>query len=343
MVVADAAADAHGRASRPVPRDPHQGLRARLLRAGLPCAAWLVALASPGLARAERARADVLFDEGKALLEAKDYAAACPKLAESHRLEPGGGSALALAICREGEGKTASAFAAYGDALFYAKRDQRKDREDHATAKMIELEPRLPKLRIVVSAAAKAQGVRVALDREPLGPALEGTAAHLDPGEHELSASAPGLPTRVVKVVAVPGQTIELVVEPLVVERVAVPAVPPAVADRGLGATRTAGLVVGAVGVVGVAFGTYYGLRALSLGDDVARRCPSSPCGDRAAVDDNDRAHGYARVSDWTLLGGGSLVVVGAAMYLFGGDHAERLPQVSIGRDSAMIRWEARW
>jgi hypothetical protein len=313
------------------------GPRARAL------VACLAVTGAAGPAHAERSRADVLFEEGRALLEAKDYAAACPKLAESHRLEPGGGTALALAICREGEGKTASAFAAYRDALFYAKRDRRKDREDHATAKMIELEPRLPKLRIVVSDAAKAQGVSVTLDREPLGPTLEGARTNVDPGEHEVSVSAVGLASRVVRLVAAPGKTIELVVEPLVVAPVVAPTLPGPAPERRVGPTRTTGLVVGAVGVVGVVLGSYYGLRALSLGDDVQRRCPVSPCGDPSAVDDNDRAHRYARISDWTLLGGGALVVTGAALYLFGGSHAEHVPQLAIGKDSAMLRWETRW
>lgn len=293
-----------------------------------------------GLAQAERSRADVLFEEGRALLEAKDYAAACLRLAESHRLQPRGGTALALAICREGEGKTASAFAAYQDALFYAKRDRRKDREDHATAKLIELEPLLPKLRVAISDAAKAQGVRVTIDRDPLRPALEGAPAYVDPGAHEVEASAPGFGPRVVTIVASAGKTVDVVIEPLA-------PLAPSVRDRlpetSGGGTRTAGLVVGAVGLAGLAVGTYFGLRALSLGHDVDRRCPASPCGDLSAVDDNDRAHRYARISDWSLLGGGSLVITGAAMYLFGGSHAERVPQLALGKGSAMIRWETRW
>jgi hypothetical protein len=343
MALADAGATRGDRALR-----RRVGARVRVVRHAWPFFAMLAMTGAVDRAHAERPRADVLFEEGRALLEAKDYAAACPKLAESHRLQPGGGSALALAICREGEGKTASAFAAYQDALFYAKRDKRKDREDHATAKLIELEPLLPKLRVVVSDAAKAQGVRVTIDRDPLRPALEGASAYVDPGEHQVEASAPGFGPRVVTLVASPGKSVDVVIEPLV----AAPAAPAAepklprperAPERDGGGTRTAGLVVGAVGVVGVAVGTYFGLRALSLGSDVDRRCPTSPCGDLAAVDDNDRAHRYARISDWTLLGGGALVVTGAAMYLFGGSHAERVPQLAIGKDAAMIRWETRW
>jgi len=56
--------------------------------------------------------AQSLFEEGVRLMKEKKYAEACPKLAESHKLEPGGGTDFNLAICPEGEGKPATAYVA---------------------------------------------------------------------------------------------------------------------------------------------------------------------------------------------------------------------------------------
>src|SRR5688500_9692860 len=138
----------------------------------------------------EKSTADALFKEGKVLMEKKDFDTGCPKLAESHRLQPGGGVILALAICYEGQGKLASAWNSYREALALALRDKRKDREDAARAKVAELEPRLSRLLI------RAQGVTVTLDGVAMPAASIGTAIPIDGGAHVVEASAPGKVSR---------------------------------------------------------------------------------------------------------------------------------------------------
>src|SRR6185437_11777695 len=86
-------------------------------------------------AGADVATAQALFDDGKRLMAAKDFAHACPKLVESQRLDPGGGTLFAIAICHEGEGKTATAWADYNVAGAEARRDGRRDREQAALEK----------------------------------------------------------------------------------------------------------------------------------------------------------------------------------------------------------------
>src|SRR5271154_3787145 len=71
--------------------------------------------------------AETLFREGKELMAAKQFDAACPKLAESNRLDPGIGTLLALALCHEGEGRIASAWIEFTDVLA-ATADTRPDR-----------------------------------------------------------------------------------------------------------------------------------------------------------------------------------------------------------------------
>src|SRR5260221_11014313 len=57
--------------------------------------------------------ARTLFDEGRKLLADGKYDAACPKLEESQRLDPGTGTLFNLADCWEQIGRTASAWARF--------------------------------------------------------------------------------------------------------------------------------------------------------------------------------------------------------------------------------------
>src|SRR5688572_6405870 len=145
-------------------------------------------------ARAEAydsAGAEVLFREGKQLMNEKDYAAACPKLAESYRLDPATGSLLALALCYERAGKLASAWVAYTDAAARAKREGQTDREQGAKARARELEPKLARLIVNVE-APDTPGLEVTRDGVQLGAAALGSAIPVDHGEHVVEARAPG-------------------------------------------------------------------------------------------------------------------------------------------------------
>lgn len=53
--------------------------------------------------------AESLFREGRDAVKKGDYAVACPKFAESQRLDPANGTLLNLALCEEGWGRLADA------------------------------------------------------------------------------------------------------------------------------------------------------------------------------------------------------------------------------------------
>jgi hypothetical protein len=133
-----------------------------------------------------------LFQQGRDLVKAGRYAEACPKLAESHRLEPKLGTLLNLAVCNEKLGKTATAWAEYASAAAMARREGPAEREREAFAReqAAALEKKLSHLTL--QASGPLAGVHLTLDDQPLADAVLGTPLPIDPGKHRVSASAPG-------------------------------------------------------------------------------------------------------------------------------------------------------
>ncbi len=142
----------------------------------------------------ERALADVRFHEGRELLDKQRYDDACPKFEESERLWPRGGTTLNLATCREKQGKTATAWAAYTRALGLAQKEGRADREEIAKKKIAELQAELSWLVIQVPQELDVSGAVVTRDGTPVGRGAWGVPVPVDPGHHVVVANAPGLP-----------------------------------------------------------------------------------------------------------------------------------------------------
>ena len=100
--------------------------------------AWM---GKPGFALAEGPPAaqgapvaQALFEAARRLMEEGKFSEACPKLAESHRLDPAAGSLLNLAVCHEKEGKTATAWVEYNDLLGMTGSDDATERRQIAVA-----------------------------------------------------------------------------------------------------------------------------------------------------------------------------------------------------------------
>ncbi|MBK9262919.1 MAG: hypothetical protein IPM54_24335 [Polyangiaceae bacterium] len=102
------------------------------------------------------------------------------------------GTALNLADCYERDGRTASAYVAFGDAAAFARRVGDSDRADEAARRADALAPKLVKLAVTVPEPSRVQGLAVLRDGLPLAPTLWGTAIAVDPGEHIVEAKAPG-------------------------------------------------------------------------------------------------------------------------------------------------------
>src|SRR5580698_4374486 len=122
----------------------------RFVRTGFWSLALLLA-ATAADAQSNSAMAESLFRDGKKLLEERRFDEACPKFKESSRLDPSSGVELALGLCYEGQGKTASAWGAYVTAASLARRDGRHDRELAANKHAQALEPKLSHVTLVVA------------------------------------------------------------------------------------------------------------------------------------------------------------------------------------------------
>src|SRR5690242_11600284 len=119
--------------------------RSSALPARAPIGALLVvasALASVTASAGDESVAERVFNEGRALMVAGRFAEACPKLEESQRLEPKGGTQLNVAACHERLGKIATAWVEFHDAVVAAKTEGHPERERLAQQRVDALEPR---------------------------------------------------------------------------------------------------------------------------------------------------------------------------------------------------------
>ncbi len=164
--------------------------RARWIR--LPFVIAALALAPHAFAQDDKAAAEALFDEAKKLMAAKHYSEACPKFADSQRLDPGVGTLLNLGLCYKQTGQTASAWSAYREAASLARSQGENDREELARQEATALEPQLTKLVIEVPPdTARIPGLEIKRDGGVVPDGLWGIAAPVDPGVQSIDVTAP--------------------------------------------------------------------------------------------------------------------------------------------------------
>ncbi|HEY5448127.1 MAG TPA: hypothetical protein VIQ54_05220 [Polyangia bacterium] len=300
-------------------------------RAKIPAVVLALLLASAGRLRADssaedRALATALFKEGRALMVTGRIPEACPKLEESHRLDPSGGTILNLALCHEQQGAIARSWSEFNEAIAFARRDGRRDREAAATAHASALEPRLSKLTIVVPERARVAGLRIERDGRELGQASWSSAMPVDGGDHVVLATAPGrraFSTKVTIAHEASASTVEipplevdplalLATDPMLTTRTSAP--PPAPPLLSPKARRRLGWTAGAAGAVQMGVAGIFGLRAFDKRQQSDDLCPGGACASQQGADLNDQAGTAADVS--TILVVTGLATLAAAVYL---------------------------
>ncbi len=298
-------------------------------------------LASAQPTDAQRALATELFKEGRALMNEKKFADACPKLEESQRLDPGGGTLLNVAICHEGLGKLATAWSEFEEAAAIAQRDKRADREKLATDRAAKLQPRLMRLTIRVAPESEVPDLAITRNAVAVPRAAWGMAMPLDAGDYTIEARAPGRAAWMSMVrVSVEGAQLTLDIPALAPLPEPPPAAvrpagpPPEPIVRYLPAPQppqqlpkpdrtpwlVSGGVIGGVGSLGLALGGIAGGLASSRASSLDERCePGEPkrCPAEAAGTIADMQT-FAKASTGLLIVGGVFTAGGAALLALG-------------------------
>lgn len=248
--------------------------------------------------------AESLFQNGVAAMERGDFHTACGMLAESQRLDPGGGTLLNLALCNERAGRVASAWAYFHDALSVARRDGRDDRIHFAEAHIESLEPRLARVDFALS--DPVLDVHVTFDNIDIPvAALTAGSMPVDAGEHLIRVQKRGYRPREAHLSIVDGN--HKIVRIAALEPLALPVPHNGKRTVGWSLTGVGATALLATGVVG----------ALALGAESAASvaCPNSGvCDDATALSASRRASSLSTVATVTGITGIVTLAVGVVL-----------------------------
>jgi len=260
--------------------------------------------------------ADALFKEGNALVLAGRYADACPKLAESQRIEPAVGTQFNLADCYEHLGRTATAHALFTDVARIARAAGKFERERLAKERAAALEPKLAHLRVTVK--APAPGIEIKID-DAIMPREQwsGGLAAIDPGHHRVVASAPSRTSWRGEIDLQDGKTSELTIPELVDPN---PKPRAAESPRPASTQRTIAIAVAGAGVAGLVVGGVGGALSLSARGRAKDSCPEATyhfrCPTQEGTDDWNAATTAGNVSTIGFVVGGVALAGAAVLWL---------------------------
>ncbi len=303
---------------------------------------WPIGLAlalfvSPALAD-DKATAEILFNEGQRLMQAARYADACPKLADSQRLDPGIGTALYLGDCYEKINKLASAWGSFREAVSLAERSNDK-RAPVAKRHADRLESSLSRLTLKVASDVPAD-VRIERNGKPIAAGEVGLAIPMDGGACTITADVPGrerwtstvtIPDRdssvqvIVHAGIIPGKTPTPAPTPTPTaiptpDPTPTPTPTPDEPQQSSGSgMRISGIIVGGAGLVAVGSGAGLAVAAKGTfdGSNGPGKCDATtsfctPQGLSARSD----AHTQADIATVLFIGGAVLVAGGTVMFL---------------------------
>jgi hypothetical protein len=225
---------------------------------------------------------------------------------------------------------------------------------DDCAQRLTELRSVIPTVVFVVKddADQDLSEVSVTMDDQPLASKLDGTAIAIDPGAHHFVFDAPGRQREERSLVIREGEKdrherVVLVATPVAASPPVVPqsasvapAEPPPANDGR--AQRTAGLVVGGVGVAGVVVGSIFGILAKATYDSAVNQCKGTTRCTPPEVEQGNAAHSQATVSTVAFIAGGALLGGGAFLY-FTAPRAGVTVSPTVGMRSAGVGINGSW
>ncbi|AKT43880.1 hypothetical protein [Chondromyces crocatus] len=290
----------------------------RPLHAALALSLLVVPTPARGQTAMEQAAAETLFREARDLLQQGNITEACPKFAESNRLEPKLGTLLNLASCHEQQGKVASAWTEFNQAAAIAAAANQEGRAEFARTRASDLEGKLTRV-VFQAATGPAEGLSIQLGTQRLGAAALGSKIPIDPGVYPIEVMATGKQRW--------STQIDVPTEPTLIEVSIPPLADEAMSEKGTETSgglsslftpagrRTLSLVVAGVGLVGVGAGAYLGIRTFVQKGVIEDHCQGLFC-DQEGLEASRDARTSATLSTITFLAGGALLAGGAVLYL---------------------------
>jgi hypothetical protein len=284
-------------------------------------------------AQSNAAIAQQLFLDGERLMKTDHIAEACGKFADSQRLDPAIGTLMHLAVCHEKMGKLATAWSEFTDLAGQAQRVRQREREDFARQHAAALDPKLQK--IIIELSHPPDGTTIKLDDAPLPLGVLGTEVPLDPGDHSLEVTAPGMkPWRQAKLNMGPSAVVtrvQVTLEeeaPVVAKSLTVtPTVTTSSPEPDAASTNTTKLIIGiGAGVLGLASGIVAideAVTSAGRSSDESKYA-GDPMGQKTVANQASEARTFA-----IIFGSAAAVAIGAGVYFVVTSHG-RAPAASV-------------
>jgi len=270
---------------------------------------------APSASGPDEQRRTTLYKEGFDAATAGRWAEAKDRFAQALAIRASAKVYFSLAQAEEELGQLASASRDYKHALDDARAAGENDVASAAGAALAALEPRVPRVRVIVTGAS---GAVATLDGQTVAV---NTPIAVDPGAYHIVVSAPGM--REAQATVAVGERQQLDVPVRLDEQASAGAAsgPTEAAgpspERTSFPWRTVGLVTAGAGLVTLGVGTYFGLDAKSKNDQSnTSGCKSNnDCTPSAAAIRRD-AITAGNISTVLFVAGGVLAAGGVALWL---------------------------